>query len=269
MRFRPAALRHLTAPEQLDQVVRLASVPAWLMAGVLTVIVAAAVTWASVGTVNTTVGAPGVLTHADGVSTLDSTISGAVAQLWVTPGQLAKTGTRLYSVQGADGRVHSVDAPWDAYVVSTMVAVGQLVEPGTAVADLERVSGGSDPLEAVVFLPAADAPAIAPGKEVTLDAAAVPSAVYGTLHGTVTSVGDYPETSGSLQAFLGDGTSTGSYLAAGSVIRVVIKLATVPGAPTELAWSRANPGFALNALSTVQASFVVNAQHPIEWLIGQ
>ena len=49
MRFRPAALRHLAAPEQLDQVVRLASVPAWLMTGVLAVIVGVAVTWATAG----------------------------------------------------------------------------------------------------------------------------------------------------------------------------------------------------------------------------
>ncbi len=192
MKFRPAALRHLEAPEQLDQVVRLASAPAWLMTAVLAVIVAVAVTWATVGTVNTTVGAPGVLIHADGVSTLDATTSGQVARLWVPPGELATSGARLYSVQGADGRVHTVDAPWDAYVVSTVVAVGQLVEPGTPVADLERVSGTSDPLEAVVFVPAADAPAIQPGKEVTLTAAAVPSAVFGTLRGTVTSVGRLP-----------------------------------------------------------------------------
>ena len=269
MRFRPAALRHLTAPEQLDQVVRLASVPVWLMTGVLTVIVAAAVTWATVGTVNTTVGAPGVLIHADGVTTLDADSSGQVAQLWVPPGELAKSGTRLYSVQGADGRVHTVTAPWDAYVVSTLVAVGQLVEPGTPVADLERVRGTNDPLEAVVFVPATDAPAIPPGKEVTLNAAAVPSAVYGTLHGTVMSVGGYPETSGSLQAFLGQDANVGNYLAAGSVTRVVIKLATVAGAPAELAWSRAGPGIALNAESSVKASFVVDAQHPIEWLIGR
>jgi HlyD family secretion protein len=261
MKFRPAALRHLEAPEQLDQVVRLASAPAWLMTAVLAVIVAAAV--------NTTVGAPGVLIHADGVTTLDAITSGQVARLWVPPGELATSGARLYSVQGTDGRIHTVDAPWDAYVLSTTVAVGQLVEPGTPVADLERVSGTSDPLEAVVFVPAADAPAIQPGKEVTLIAAAVPSAVFGTLRGSVTSVGEFPETTQSLQAFLGDDASTGTYLAAGSVIRIVIKLATVTGAPTELAWSRANPGFALNAESSVQASFVVAAQHPIEWLTGR
>ena len=53
------------------------------------------------------------------------------------------------------------------------------------------------------------------------------------------------------------------------MIRIVIKLVTVTGAPTELVWSRANPGFALNAESSVQASFVVAAQHPIEWLTGR
>src|SRR5690349_24621464 len=88
MKFRPAALRHLEAAEQLDQVVRLASAPAWLMTGVLAAIVGVAVTWATIGTVNTTVTAPGVLTYASGVSTLDATTSGQVARLWVPPGQL-------------------------------------------------------------------------------------------------------------------------------------------------------------------------------------
>jgi multidrug efflux pump subunit AcrA (membrane-fusion protein) len=269
MKFRPAALRQLEAPERLDQVVRLASVPAWLMAVVLAVIVAAAATWASVGTVATTVSAPGVLIHAAGVSTLDATTSGQVVRLWVPPDALATGGAPLYSVQGADGRVRTVTVPWDAYVVSMVVADGQLVEPGTPVASLERVSGPADPLEAVVFVPAAAAPTIAPGTRVTLTAAAAPSAVFGTLRGTVAAVGEFPETSASLHAFLGDDASTGSYLGTGSVIRVVIKLATVPGSPTELAWSRANPGFTLNSESSVQASFVVARAHPAQWLFSR
>ena len=52
----------------------------------------------------------------------------------------------------------TVAAPWDAYVVSVVVTDGQLVEPGTPIATLEQVTGASDPLEAVVFVPAAAAP---------------------------------------------------------------------------------------------------------------
>ena len=56
-----------------------------------------------------------------------------------------------------------------------------------------------------MFVPAAAAPTIPPGAGVTLTAAAAPSSVFGTLRGTVTSVGKFPETTDSLQAFLGDG----------------------------------------------------------------
>ncbi|MCW2932923.1 MAG: rane protein [Actinomycetia bacterium] len=269
MRFRGAALRQLEAPEKLDEVVRLASAPAWLMAIALGMIVAIAATWSIAGTVATTVSAPGVLIHANGVSTLDATTSGQVVRLWVPRDAFATSGAPLYSVQDANGRIRTVNAPWDAYVVSLVVTDGQLVEPGTPVANLERVSGTRDPLEAVVFAPAADAPTIAPGTAVTLTAAAVPSAVFGTLHGTVASVGAFPETAESLQVFLGQDASTGTYLAAGSVIRVVIKLASLPGSPTQLAWSRASPSFTVNSESSVQASFVVARQHPVDWLLGR
>jgi len=52
------------------------------------------------------------------------------------------------------------------------------------------------------------------------------------------------------------------------VIRVVIKLATVPGTQQKLAWSKAAPGFTLNSESSVQASFVIAKQHPLSWLLG-
>jgi biotin carboxyl carrier protein len=268
VKFRRAALRHLDAPEKLDEVVRLASAPAWLMGTALVVIVAAAAVWASVGNVATTVGASGVLIHADGVSTLDATTSGQLIRWSVSPDALATKGSPLYSVQETDGQIHTVSAPWDAYVVSEIVTDGQLVEPGTAIATLEQVSSATEPLEAVVFVQAPDAPAITPGAGVTLTAADAPSSVFGTLRGTVMSVGKFPETTDSLQAFLGEGAETDSYLAEGSVIRVVIKLATVPGSPTRLLWSRASPSYTLDSESSAQASFVVARQHPIDWLIG-
>jgi hypothetical protein len=221
------------------------------------------------GTIATTVGAPGVLIHADGVSTLDATTSGQVVRLWASPDALADSGAPLYSVADASGRVHVIAAPWDAYVVSTLVTVGQLVEPGTPVANLDRVSGAGDPLEAVVFAPATIAPQIQPGSQVMVSAAAAPSAVFGTLSGTVASVGQFPETTDSLQAFLGDDANTQAYLATGSVIRVVIKLATVPGSLAALQWSKASPGFKLNSESSVHVSFVLAKEHPMQWLIGQ
>jgi HlyD family secretion protein len=121
----------------------------------------------------------------------------------VSPNDLATKGAPLYSVQGTDGQVRTVAAPWDAYVVSVIVTNGQFVQPGTPIATLEEVTGPSDPLEAVVFMPAAAAPTIPLGIGVTVNAPSAPSSIFGTLRGTVASVGNFPETTDSLQAFLG------------------------------------------------------------------
>ena len=45
-------------------------------------------------------------------------------------------------------------------------------------------------------------------------------------------------------------------------------LSAVPGSSTKLVWSKASPGYTLDSESSVQASFVVSKQHPIDWLFG-
>ena len=248
--------------------VRLASAPAWLMGAALVVIVAVAAVWASVGTVASTVAAPGVLIHADGVSTLDATTAGQVVKWYVAPDDLATKGAPLYSVAGTDGQVRTVSAPWDAYVVSVVVTNGQYVQPGTPIATLEEVTGGSDPLEAVVFIPAAAAPTIPLGTRVTLSAPSAPSSIFGTLSGTVASVGNFPETTDSLQAFLGEGGGTQS--------------SSTPAAwcGSWSSWPRCrardqtrlvkpSPGYTLDSEAAAEALFVVSKQHPIDWLFGR
>jgi multidrug efflux pump subunit AcrA (membrane-fusion protein) len=268
MKFRKQALRHLEAPEQLDRVVRLATVPAWLLTGALVIIVVVAGTWASVGTVPRTVHAGGVLIHASGVSDLDATTSGQLVKVWVAPNQLATTGSPLYTVQDANGQLTTVNASWDAYVVSILVSQGQLLEPGTPVANLEQVNGPDDAFEAVVFVAAAAAPGMRPGGPVELSASAASSAVFGTLSGVVESVGAFPETADSLRAFLGRGVDTTPYLDKGAVMRVVIRIRTEPGSPTTLVWSKSNPPFQLNSESAVTATFTIDREHPISWLLG-
>src|SRR5690242_345980 len=115
--FRKQALRELNAPEQLDQAVRLVAVPEWLLTVVLVAVVLGAGLWAAVARVPQTVHANGVLTHSNGVSQLDATVSGQVIDVWVTPNQQLTKGQPLYSLQSLDGRVTTVNAPWDANVV--------------------------------------------------------------------------------------------------------------------------------------------------------
>jgi multidrug efflux pump subunit AcrA (membrane-fusion protein) len=267
MRFRRQALRQLRAPEQLDEVVRLATVPAWLMTLALAFGVASAGVWATVVTVPRVVRAAGVLVHSNGVSPLDALDRGQVIQIWGAANRRVAKGTPLYSVLAADGQVQVVNAPWDAYVVNWRVAEGQLLQPGTRVAELERLDNPGDALQAVAYVPAASAPLLRVGNLVEVAADAVPSTVFGTLRGRVSSVGAFPETEESLKAFLGSGVDARRLLAGGSVVRVTVPLDVDPVAPSGLRWSKASPPFALNSASQITALFTVAQERPIDWLL--
>jgi hypothetical protein len=269
VRFRQQALRKLEGPEQLDQVVRLASAPSWLLAGLLSVIVLTAAVWASVSTVARTVRATGVLIHSNGVSDLDATKSGGVVKVWAQPNQLITAGAPLYTLQRTEGSLETINSPWDAYVVGILVSEGQLVQPGSRIASLERVDTPGDALRAVVFVSAAAAPMLRAGFPADISAKSVPTAVFGTLSGTVASVGAFPETQESLRAFLGGGVDSSAILSHGSVIRVTVTLATVAGSSTTLRWSKTAPPFQLNSESSVTALFTVAEEHPMNWVLGR
>lgn len=269
MRFRREALRQLEAPEQLDEVVRLATIPSWLMTVTLATVVIGAALWGTFGTVARTVQGTGVLIHSDGISTLDATVSGQVVKVWAVPNERVSAGTPLYTVTNSAGRSSTVVSTSSAYVVSLQISEGQLLEPGTPVANLEPLNLPGEVLEAVVFVPANYAAALTPGTSVQVTTPEAPSSVFGTLQGTVASVGAFPETDASLQAFLGGGFNVLPLLRTGSVIRVVIPLATVRGSATILKWSKQAPPFQLDSESQVSASFTLAHQHAIDWLLGR
>lgn len=269
MRFRGRALRQLEAPEQLDEAVRLATIPGWLLTATLVLVVACAALWASLASVASTVQANGVLIDSDGISTLDATVSGQVTKVWAAPSEHVSAGSPLYTITDAAGKPTTVDTPWAAYVVSLRISAGWLLVPGTPVADLEPLDMPGEIPEAVVFLPASYAVSLSPGVPVQVSSPEVPSGLFGTLRGTVASVGSFPETAASLQAFLGSSYNVGPLLRGGAVMRVVIALATVPGSGSTLQWSRKPPPFRISSESPVAASFLLARQHPIDWLLGR
>lgn len=269
MRFRRQALRQLETPEQIDEVVRLVSVPSWLVTAALTLIVTAVAGWAVVARVPRTVAAAGILIHSNGISPLDAIDGGQLTKLWVRAHQRVDRGAPLYSIRDAAGKVSTVPAPWDGFVVTWLAAEGELLTPGRQVAELERLDSPGDALQAVVYAPVAVAPLLQPGVSVEVVAQAVPRNVFGTLHGKVATVGAFPETEASLRSFLGNGYDVRPLLAGGTVVRVTIPLDTDPHSPSGLRWSKMAPPFQLNSASPITGRFTVAHERPVDWLLSR
>src|SRR5262249_39956368 len=139
--------------------------------------------------------------------------------------------------------------------------------PGMTVAELVRLDTPGDRLQARVYLRSAYAPMVRSGVPVELEADSAPAAVFGTLHGTVLSVGQFPETESSLRTFLGGSVDVRRLLAGGSVVAVTVALVLDAASASGLRWSKSGPPFALSSLTEVTAQFTVAREHPMSWLV--
>lgn len=267
MRFRGKALAELSAPEKLDEAVRLATVPSWLVGLALVVAVGTAGIWSFAGTLPRTVDSVGVLTHVAGVSSLEATTEGRVTQVWVGPDDRVRQGEPLYSAVDATGQVRNEVSPWDAIVVSMALTDGMLLQPGDRIAALERLDTPGDELQARLYVPAARAPMLRVGSPVEIDVASVPAAAFGTLSGTVSSVGQFPESEASLRAFHGGDRDVRGFLANGAPIAVTVRLDRNPRHSSGLAWSKGGPPYTVVSQSDVRASVTVATERPIDWLV--
>ncbi|MEV0675409.1 HlyD family efflux transporter periplasmic adaptor subunit [Actinosynnema sp. NPDC050436] len=243
MKFRKRALDSLASPEQLDEVAQLAPVPAWLTALALTAVVVGAGAWSVFGTVPKTVSAPGVLTRAGGVSTVDATRAGLVTAVLARSGERLEQGQALYRLTDPDGRTLTVGSPWTAYVVGTLVSPGQWVAAGTGVATLERLDTSDDRVRAVVYVPAASARSVRVGMAVEWTGAS----------GVVREVGSFPETADSLRAFLGRTRDVTPFLAAGPVVAVTVE----PSGDLDRWGSQ----------GVVTARITLADERPVDWLL--
>lgn len=269
MRYRREALRELDAPEQLDRAVRLATVPGWLITGVLVLLVGGAGFWAATTTIPRTVDARGLITYPSGVARIQAPVGGVLMQIRAGVGQRISRGDPLYGVSAAGSGSRVVTAPWDAYVTSWLAQEGQVLQRGAAVAEILRIEAPGGPLHARVYLRSSYAPAVAVGMPVEVEADAAPAVDFGTVRGTVVAVGQVPENESSLRRFLGDSPLVGRLLADGGIVAVTLSLAADPASPSGLRWSGSGPSFPLTPQSEVTARFTVGAERPADWLLGR
>ena len=85
--FRKTALKRLSSPERLDQVVRVIQPKDWLPLGMVGLLASLGIGWSFLGRIPITVTGRGVLMHPRGVTPLHSPVAGQLQSLHIQPGQ--------------------------------------------------------------------------------------------------------------------------------------------------------------------------------------
>ena len=243
MEFRESALAKLAEPEELDVPVRLTGPRVWLILAATAFVMLAGGVWAFTGTVPQRVTAPGLLIYPGGGFRLESTVTGQVSRILVQTGKLVAAGTPIANV-AVDRGVETVRAATPGKISQILAQPGAVVTTRAPLAVAER-AGADDRLVAVVYLPSRDVAQVRPGNAVDIAVASAPAGTYGTLRGSVDSLGTAPESREQIAAFLGDEELAGRFAAGQPVLKAVVRLnpaATASG----YAWSTGNgPPFEL------------------------
>ncbi|MFJ4918877.1 HlyD family efflux transporter periplasmic adaptor subunit [Streptomyces sp. NPDC088725] len=267
MHFRQQALSKLQSPEDIELPVRYARPRGGLVLAVTVVVMVAAGVWAVTGSVSSTVGAPGILTHAQGSYVLQSPVAGQVTEVLAKEGQRVAADAPLLKVRTAQGS--SVVRTIAAGRVTTLVAaIGTVVTPGTDVAAVERYDHADEPLTAVLYVPAGSGSGVPVGAEVDLTVQSVPAQQYGVLRGRVESVGRTAQTSQRISSFLGSSQLGEQFSKNGQPVAVVVRLDRSSHTKSGYSWSASGgPPYAVDSMTLTTGAIHLAKQHPIDWLL--
>jgi len=250
--FRQEALDRLASPDRLDQLMPLTSPRRWLALVAAALLIVAVLAWSLLGSLVVAVEGEGVLSRAGGVWSADAPQPGVVGEVAVALGEEVAKGQPLVRLLPPAPPVVS---PFGGRVLDVLVRPGERVEKGAALAQLESLE---QPLQAVLFVPAAEGYRVRPGMEARISLAGEKGAYAAGLPGRVKSAARFPAARASLvRALHGEGWAD-RLSRGGPLLEIVVELTGAAGAPGAEGLYSGTP---------CQGEIIVGRQRPIRLIL--
>ncbi len=266
--FRQVALERLSSPEQLDQLLPLIALRGWVALLTLIGLVLLALAWSAFDTIPTQVTGRGILMRGGQLLSVVAPLEGQIESLFVQAGDVVQPGQAIAALQplnNAGAAPVQVVSLFSGQVVELRAARGSRVSAGDIIATLED---STQPLEAVMYVSAAEGKSIQPGMAAQIALAHVGAEAYGFLRGTVRTVAAFPASAEAMQAVLANAQWVNEFSADGPPLEV--RLALIPDSNTisGYAWSSvAGPPLAIHSGTLGEAAITVSERRLIELLI--
>ncbi len=156
-------------------------------------------------------------------------------------------------------------APRSGRVLELLVDRGDVVNPGTAILNLEVMS---EELMAVLFVPATAGKRIQRGMAARVSPGTVKREEYGAMLGTVVWVAEFPSTERGMTRLLGNEALVARLIKEGPPIQVNVALRRDPATPTGYRWSSSRgPNTTISSGTLAAGAIVVREERPIGLLI--
>jgi hypothetical protein len=261
-KFRHNALRRMSSPEQLDQMLRITLLRRWIGLTGLLLLVVAVVVWSAIATVPTTLKGPGYLLPEGGLREVQAPASGTVSAFSTQTGKHVVAQQQVGEVVAASGKRVPVRSPETGVLTESDTVDHAYVTAGQRLALVQPVGW---PLVVYAYVATDVAAGLRPGTEVHVDFGAGIGRAFGFVRGRVASVSQFPATSQRLKFILQDSSTIDSVKKLGPANEVVIALDRSAATPSGLVWgSGSGPPGPLPAGLPSTVTFVIGTHHPID-----
>lgn len=307
--YRKVSIERLSSPEQLDRIITITSMRAWLILIALGCIIAAVVVWSVTGSLSTDIAVKGILVKSGGITDISSSGEGRISDIRVRPGDLIKKGdivarldqnelvekitelsekiNYLKQNNGAQKDIYEADrqtrdlkkrlrsetvviSQEDGRVVNVNSKSGDVVTPGTVLMSIVKEEKEDENLIAVMYVPIEHGKSLAPGMEAHVSPSTVRKEKYGYILGRIASVSEYPVTVQTARQSLGSIELAQEYTGGTACLEVVIDLTADKNTESGYKWSTlSGVPYKIENDTVCSASVIVERQHPIAMVLPQ
>jgi hypothetical protein len=259
--FRPQALEKLASPEQLDQLVRVVTPRNWLALAGLACLLLPIIAWALWGKLETQVIAQGILLPEDGLCAARAMSDGLVTDMAAAVGDRVEAGQRLANLQPVGGASIEINSPCAGKVVYQSAWPG---DPVLRAANILVIERNSQVLEVVAYVSIEQARSIGSGMLARISPESSEKERYGYLLGRVKSVALYPVTFDRLVLQVGSDDLARSFLQDEVLVEVHISLGHEPGREKWSLADSAHPSLLSGAICEVK--IVTDSSSPLKMI---
>lgn len=156
-------------------------------------------------------------------------------------------------------------SPVNGIVIAISKNIGDLVQEGDVVL---RIANIEEDLDAIIFVSPKDGKKIKPQMNALVSPTNIKKEEYGSIHGQVISVSDYPSTTESMMAILHNKKLVDEFSKETSPIAVRIQLKNDKKTPSGLSWSSSmGPNKLITPGTFVNARITVDEKSPLQIII--
>jgi len=217
--YRKAALERISSPDQLDKAIRVTSPASWLALIGITLILVVVIVWSIVGTIPTTVSAPGIISSPVGTNAIFTSDSGKVISVNVYEGAEVHFGDVILTYYDGNQNVKEILADQVGTVSQVLVNPEDSITQGNEVVRISPVSQGSQ--IAICYMPLSLSKKVERGMQAQVYLDSVDSQTYGHMVCRVVNVDTRASSNAGMSYVLGnDNNLAAAFTKDGPVVAV-------------------------------------------------